>query len=1002
GFRFHPTDEELVSYYLKRKLCGKRLRFDVISEIDLYKYEPWDLPGKSCLQSRDLQWYFFSSRDKKYPNGSQTNRATEAGYWKATGKERPVCSASRRVGMKKTLVYHTGRAPRGERTNWVMHEYRLEDKELDMSNIIQDSCVLCRVFQKSGPGPKNGEHYGAPFREEDWNEDACAEAGAPSSLERANIPLKPSNLTLSNAKEGVITRSEVAPAPDNMVLTLDEEYVSSEDDRHEMDSIVTENVCYPADLELNSNKRDVVQKGTNDIQVEGERGKAARNPLSPGQQQRDMGGLQCGGQGRQGKGGQQGEADFPACPDDRLGQMIQLEWLDGVLAELSDEDWAHLGRIGLKQTAHMPYIKPHNEGLRDVIGLWNPYSNTFWLRTGEMTITLEDVYRILGLPVTGARIVAGAYTREEKPCIAEYLSGQRLFEAGKQGVNLSVVGASRIPLLRKAVIGILASKVLVDKGTNIFPFSEAHLVQDAVEGGKKFNWGQEVLNRLYHDLYGLGLCEHSQIGHIALLQVWIWERLIPYRPYGGPVDIRPECPRIMRWAASRLPFPQARAEDRGRDTLVETDVVWEPYRGIQWPDDSQLTEALQITELPGQQPRYTERHPLDRVRRQFGQDQPRVLEPKRRWRHDMERWARVQDLSGPRKQRRFETGGRDVGSGEGEMDGDVDVRVQDEEDEGLENDGIGADDIPDQPKGDIGHIPASKQVYDRTGFKVKWVGSTRKQRMSPTSQLDEGKSLRDLKTQDVGGGDDWGKGILGTPSVACAQVEPKLTEERFRPKTGGGGVAADSGEGDSLTCSQALVGLVPVDPSWVEGDPDTVDGWRDLIRRVLRDTVGPYLGRSMDNLRDPGLPESAGRHSDVFAAAHHAGILLQTHQAAANLALIKATLEWQQERMDERAAWQKERADEQESWRKEREAWQRERSGLEKSLAKVEGEIKGMQWRSSCATYTAQVHTTGSYATGRPHRPSQWQQQETPKREGVGETSERERGDPTIGHRGEV
>lgn len=45
GFRFHPTDVELLKYYLKRKVMGKRVRVEVISEIDLYKFSPWDLPG---------------------------------------------------------------------------------------------------------------------------------------------------------------------------------------------------------------------------------------------------------------------------------------------------------------------------------------------------------------------------------------------------------------------------------------------------------------------------------------------------------------------------------------------------------------------------------------------------------------------------------------------------------------------------------------------------------------------------------------------------------------------------------------------------------------------------------------------------------------------------------------------------------------------------------------------------------------------------------------------
>ncbi|XP_058182014.1 NAC domain-containing protein 78-like isoform X2 [Rhododendron vialii] len=172
GFRFHPTDEELVSYYLKRKVCGKPFRFDAISDVDVYKTEPWDLPGKSRLKTRDLEWYFFSVLDKKYGNGSRTNRATERGYWKTTGKDRAVLHRTRTVGMKKTLVYHNGRAPRGDRTNWVMHEYRLVDETLEKSGIFQDAFVLCRIFQKSGSGPKNGEQYGAPFVEEEWENDA--------------------------------------------------------------------------------------------------------------------------------------------------------------------------------------------------------------------------------------------------------------------------------------------------------------------------------------------------------------------------------------------------------------------------------------------------------------------------------------------------------------------------------------------------------------------------------------------------------------------------------------------------------------------------------------------------------------------------------------------------------------------------------------------------------------------------------------------------------------
>lgn len=47
GFRFHPTDEELITYYLKRKINGREIELEIIPEVDLYKCEPWDLPGKN-------------------------------------------------------------------------------------------------------------------------------------------------------------------------------------------------------------------------------------------------------------------------------------------------------------------------------------------------------------------------------------------------------------------------------------------------------------------------------------------------------------------------------------------------------------------------------------------------------------------------------------------------------------------------------------------------------------------------------------------------------------------------------------------------------------------------------------------------------------------------------------------------------------------------------------------------------------------------------------------
>nr|POE58176.1 protein ntm1-like 9 [Quercus suber] len=136
GFRFHPTDEELVSHYLRLKMEGNDSLVDVIPEVNVCKWEPCDLP----------KWFFFSPRNFKNSNSNRTNRATKSGYWKVTCKDRKIKArgTNKAIGTMKTLVFYRGRVRGGVRTNWVMHEYHP-----NVTLPHQKAFVLCRLKKKT-------------------------------------------------------------------------------------------------------------------------------------------------------------------------------------------------------------------------------------------------------------------------------------------------------------------------------------------------------------------------------------------------------------------------------------------------------------------------------------------------------------------------------------------------------------------------------------------------------------------------------------------------------------------------------------------------------------------------------------------------------------------------------------------------------------------------------------------------------------------------------------
>ncbi|KAI3926426.1 hypothetical protein MKX01_032614 [Papaver californicum] len=139
GFVFAPSDQDLLSIYLKKKIENPTWSsdFPFIPEVKIYEYHPQQLIEGLEEQSA----FFFTQRTKRYTNGKRSARTVEGhGYWRMSGTTNTITEGGRNVGEKSCLVFNIGLQSVKPRvaTNWLMKEYRIPDKEW----------ALCEIYFK--------------------------------------------------------------------------------------------------------------------------------------------------------------------------------------------------------------------------------------------------------------------------------------------------------------------------------------------------------------------------------------------------------------------------------------------------------------------------------------------------------------------------------------------------------------------------------------------------------------------------------------------------------------------------------------------------------------------------------------------------------------------------------------------------------------------------------------------------------------------------------------
>lgn len=177
GFRFSPSDEELIVHFLQRKASLLPCHPDIIPDLDVYPYDPWDLDGtytrvflfntSSCKSATHIwfwlrmiynlpihpmlscsvysylyvcmyvcicagnameegkKWYYYSRRTQ--------SRITSNGFWNPIGEDEPILSSKsgskrKAIGIKKYYVFYAGEPnSEGIKTNWILQEFSLCD-----------------------------------------------------------------------------------------------------------------------------------------------------------------------------------------------------------------------------------------------------------------------------------------------------------------------------------------------------------------------------------------------------------------------------------------------------------------------------------------------------------------------------------------------------------------------------------------------------------------------------------------------------------------------------------------------------------------------------------------------------------------------------------------------------------------------------------------------------------------------------------------------------------
>lgn len=122
-------NDEQSFLWLDRYNRGFSLPTNVLADMTPFQHHPSNLP--------EGIWYLVDANEKK---------DSVYGFWKDKGETCKIYSNSSIFGWRASLEYFEGQAPHEQRTDWLMHEHKITQKELNYKDKPNESRSLCKVF----------------------------------------------------------------------------------------------------------------------------------------------------------------------------------------------------------------------------------------------------------------------------------------------------------------------------------------------------------------------------------------------------------------------------------------------------------------------------------------------------------------------------------------------------------------------------------------------------------------------------------------------------------------------------------------------------------------------------------------------------------------------------------------------------------------------------------------------------------------------------------------